>query len=281
MEQNNIHYHPNNHAPVRFRLQIKEIGIQEYFSFKQFGSEKKALQAAVKRRDEILKIHNLRKSLSFRQIFTEDGFIKGLNYSTTMRRRYIQLSLYNKEEHQKRSQRITERKVTEENFDDVLKELIDMLLDTKKLTLDAQDRAKLKKVRMNYLREFHKLNDRLQEINRKDPPPDYRPGLPPKPDGIFFTEDNLLYGLKIGEEQARECLVFRVFCIGEGRSDRVMIRKITKSRFNDVFQECADFLANYQGYKLTKKDDAQFKKVRQKYRRQFNKLASALPYDFE
>ncbi len=270
----NIHYHPNNDVPVRFRLQIKEMDVQEYFSFKQFGSEDEALKAAMTRRDALLKIHNLRKNMGFRQIFKDDGFIRGITFTTTMRRRSIYLGLHVSTDG-KRAKRIKERTVNAENLDTLFYEFLDDLLVLKNITLDAADKALIKKIRMNYIREYHRLKDRLDEINRKNPIPKAIKGIE-KPSSIF-SEDNRISGLKLNTLKHRQVIILRVWARKDGKVKRVTDRQVNAKNFNATFKILVELIADMHKFKLTDQDHLQIKKIQQKYKREYNRLLKALP----
>ena len=137
---------------------MKELGIQEYYSFRKFGSEEKAMKAAIERRDSLLKIHKLRNQLGFRQVFRDDGFVKGLRLHVNKQRNTVVMGLYLLEEG-KREKWIKERFVNEGNVDDVFFELLAELFELKSFDIEPEDKLLIKKVRMNYLREFHRLHD--------------------------------------------------------------------------------------------------------------------------
>lgn len=73
--------HPTAQNPVRYRVQDKIFGVQEYFSASKFGSLGKAKIAAEKRQAELDQkraIRSRRLDLDINKIFHGDGSVVGL-----------------------------------------------------------------------------------------------------------------------------------------------------------------------------------------------------------
>ncbi|MFT6985909.1 MAG: hypothetical protein ACJAT7_001729 [Psychromonas sp.] len=73
--------HPTAKNPVRYRVQDKIFGVQEYFSASKFGGLGKAKIAAEKRQAELDRkraIRNRRLDLDINKIFYGDGAVVGL-----------------------------------------------------------------------------------------------------------------------------------------------------------------------------------------------------------
>lgn len=80
--------HPTAKKPVRYRVQDKIFGVQEYFSASKFGGLAKAKIAAEKRQAELDKKRSIRRrrlDLDINKLFYGDGSVIGL--SRTLKRR--------------------------------------------------------------------------------------------------------------------------------------------------------------------------------------------------
>ena len=91
--------HPNKKDPERYRVLVKALGVNEYFSFTKYGI-KEAKRLAYERNAELEKKLHARKlmaNLGINQLFSPDGGIKGLKRrwrERTGRKSYECLSLY-------------------------------------------------------------------------------------------------------------------------------------------------------------------------------------------
>ena len=270
MDLSNIHLHPNRQHPVRFRLQLRELGIQEYFSFDDAKSKKEALNSAVTRRDELLKIHRLRQSLGFKQLFSEKGLIKGLRLSVKVSKASLVLSLYN-QQIGKREKFIKERVVTPENFDDAFFELLEDLIQLKGLTLDHQDKKLIKKIRMKYIRLCNELHETRIIPIKKEPSIKKYLEMP----SLFSTDQKYVNGLRVTDKKKRGKSSFALrIKLGKGQV-KEYVRFITKANFNSLFEEMVDLVAEHHDLTISDADQAALTKIKQRYRREFNKLEKA------
>lgn len=270
MDLSNIHLHPNRQHPVRFRLQLRELGIQEYFSFDDAKSKKEALNSAVTRRDELLKIHRLRQSLGFKQLFSEKGLIKGLRFHVSNPQASLLLSLYNQKPGERETY-IKQRVVTPENIDEVFFELLDDLIQLKKLNLDAQDKKLIKKIRMKYIRLCNELYEtRILPIKKVSSTEIF-----PEPPSLFSADQKYVSGLRVTDKKKRGKSSFALrIKLGKGQV-KEYVRFITKANFNSLFEEMVDLAVEH--HDLTISDAAQehLTKIKHRYRREFNKLKKA------
>lgn len=81
--------HPNSEAPTCWRLQIKALKVQEYFSFAKYGNRERARKAMLLREAQLmksLKARQLRAALPLNQMFDELGQLRGLCLCNTTRR---------------------------------------------------------------------------------------------------------------------------------------------------------------------------------------------------
>lgn len=107
--------HPNKNNPLRYRVQVKALGINEYFSISALG-EKKAKLLACERDAELqrqLNIRRMESELAINKLFAPDGSVKGLRRTWRERKNrqsYECFSLY-----AKRKQ--TEIVLKEDNFE--------------------------------------------------------------------------------------------------------------------------------------------------------------------
>lgn len=75
--------HPSKDNPTSWRLEYKSLSVQEYFSFKKFGSESKAKKAMLIRDKELAKrkrAAELRTELDINLVFDDYGNVKGLGF---------------------------------------------------------------------------------------------------------------------------------------------------------------------------------------------------------
>lgn len=75
--------HPSTKNPTCWRLEYKSLGVQEYFSFKRFGSQAKAKKAMLIRDKELAKrkrAAELRTELDINLMFDDYGNVKGLGF---------------------------------------------------------------------------------------------------------------------------------------------------------------------------------------------------------
>ena len=270
MDLSNIHLHPNRQNPVRFRLQLRELGIQEYFSFSDAKSKKVALKSAVTRRDQLLKIHRLRQSLGFKQLFSEKGLIKGLRLHVNIPEASLILSLYN-QKHGERETYVKQRAVTPDNIDDAFFELLDDLIQLKKLHLDAQDKKLIKKVRMQYVRLCNELYEARILPIKKEP----SKKTASEPPALLSADQKYVNGLRVTDKKKRGKSSFALR-IKLGKSQvKEYVRFITKANFNTLFEEMVSLAAAHHDLTISDADQEHLIKIKQRYRREFNKLEKA------
>lgn len=269
MSVSNIYLHPNQENPARVRLQLRELGIQEYFGFKAYGGKAKAIKAARARRDELVKLTKLRKSLGFRQLFSDNGMIKGIRLHAQKTRGYLVCSLVHLELG-KPEKLIRERTVTPDNIDEVFHAFLEELLSLKRLTLDPQDKRLIKKARMHYVQACHSLYEehvlpqkRLNEESLLDTTP-----LP-------FTRDNWICGLRVTDGKTPGRVSFLLRLRFEDNSLKEFSRTLSKKNFNDKFDEMVALVLHHHNLDVDSAEQHLLTKVRQKYRRKFNQLAKA------
>ena len=72
--------HPNRTCPKRLRVYDKELGIQEYFSFAQYGEEKawKLANERQKTIDYRKHVRKLSRELAINKLFDEEGKVIGM-----------------------------------------------------------------------------------------------------------------------------------------------------------------------------------------------------------
>jgi hypothetical protein len=178
---------------------MRELGIQEYFPFKDTKSKKAALDMAVARRDELLKIHRLRQSLGFKQLFSDKGMIKGLRFNLDSPRASLSLILFDQQEG-RREKFIKQRVVKPDTIDDVFFALLDELIELKELTLDYQDKALIKKVRMTYVRLFNELYEtRILPVKKKTSV--QISAIPSEPPSLFADDQKYIKGLRVTDKK--------------------------------------------------------------------------------
>lgn len=96
--------HPNKENPLRYRVQVKSLGVNEYFSFAKYGVAK-AERLAYERNEELekkLKARQLTADLGINKLFAQDGSVKGLRRKwreRVDRKSYECLSLCAKKKH--------------------------------------------------------------------------------------------------------------------------------------------------------------------------------------
>lgn len=158
-----IYPHPTMSNCERIRLQIAKLGLQLYFSPKDHGGLEGAFNAAIEKRDEVLRLYTLRSELSYKRIFKDDGSIHGIRFSLLKKKNRIMMSLHVPVKGS-REKRICERVVNLTNFDDVFYSIVDRLLNELNVVLDPKDKNKIKKVRMHYLNRLHELEQIRLEL---------------------------------------------------------------------------------------------------------------------
>lgn len=140
--------HPNKNNPLRYRVQVKALGINEYFSISQHGA-KKAKQLASERDEELkrrLEIRRMEADLAINKLFAPDGSVKGLRRkwsARTNRKSYECFSLY-----AKRKQ--TELIITDDNFEEVYEAAQKWLLEKHDLDSTYEIRQMFKKAKRLY-----------------------------------------------------------------------------------------------------------------------------------
>lgn len=163
VKNHNIYLYPNNKQAKYYRLQIKSIRLQEYFSFNEYGNAKNALKAAIERRDFLFKMIHLREQLGYRKIFKQNNKLLGLNLYRSKRSRavYMTLSIPDKTGKLKR---FCERRLTVDNFEIIYQQLCSILLLENKVDLDFEDKKKLKStVRLSYYYDFKALDETFDQ----------------------------------------------------------------------------------------------------------------------
>ncbi|MFT6906453.1 MAG: hypothetical protein ACJAS1_003120 [Oleiphilaceae bacterium] len=148
--------HPNKVNPLRYRVQIKALGVNEYFSIVKHGS-KKAERLAYERDAELKKILNVRRmqaDLSINKLFAQDGSVKGLNRiwrERTNRKSYECFSLYaNKSQ--------TELVVREDNFEAAYEVAQEWLLKKYRLSSTYEIKKMFKKAKKFYWNSVTPVN---------------------------------------------------------------------------------------------------------------------------
>lgn len=140
--------HPNKINPLRYRVQVKALGINEYYSFAKYGV-KKAKQLACERDAELKKqltARRMQEDLAINKLFTPEGGVKGLRRkwsARTNRKSYECFSLYAKHKQ-------TEIVLTEDNFEEAYKAAQIWLLDKHKLSSNYEIRQMFKKAKRLY-----------------------------------------------------------------------------------------------------------------------------------
>jgi hypothetical protein len=110
-----VMFHPNKNKPLRFRVQVKALGVNEYFSIAKLGY-KKAERLAYERDAQLDKQLNVRRmaaDLAINKLFTPSGSVKGLQRTWRVRvgrKSYECFSLYAKKKQ-------TEIVIRDDNFD--------------------------------------------------------------------------------------------------------------------------------------------------------------------
>jgi hypothetical protein len=148
--------HPNKVNPLRYRVQIKALGVNEYFSIVKHGS-KKAERLAYERDAELKKILNVRRmqaDLSINKLFAQDGSVKGLNRIWRERKNtksYECFSLYaNKSQ--------TELVVREDNFEAAYEVAQEWLLKKYRLSSTYEIKKMFKKAKKFYWNSVTPVN---------------------------------------------------------------------------------------------------------------------------
>jgi hypothetical protein len=140
--------HPNKANPLRYRVQIKALGVNEYFSIVKHGY-KKAERLAYERDAELKKMLNIRRmqaDLAINKLFAQDGSVKGLNRiwrERTNRKSYECFSLYaNKSQ--------TEIVVREDNYEAAYEAAQEWLLKKYRLSSNYEIKKMFKKAKKLY-----------------------------------------------------------------------------------------------------------------------------------
>tara|TARA_R110001592_G_scaffold43362_1_gene140525 strand:+ start:4722 stop:5180 length:459 start_codon:yes stop_codon:yes gene_type:complete len=140
--------HPNKLKPLRYRVQVKALGINEYFSITQFGA-KKAKLLAYERDAELKKQLNIRRmeaDLTINKLFASDGSIKGLRRKwseRSKRKSYECLSLYAKGKQ-------TEIVLKDDNFEAAYEAAQQWLLNKYDVSSNYEIRHLFKKAKRHY-----------------------------------------------------------------------------------------------------------------------------------
>jgi hypothetical protein len=161
-----LYLHPNQENPTSVRLQIRPLGIQQYFPFKTFG-KRKAWQLAKETRDlymDKLRIVNMRHELGFNKLFSKDGHLINLKMHKRNKKgkRYI-IMLAQVSEHAKITFR-KEKNLTPDHFDEAFEVLTQMIFDYHGITPDHEIKRQMKKTRMIYVREFNEYWENFMVI---------------------------------------------------------------------------------------------------------------------
>ncbi len=140
--------HPNKNNPLRYRVQVKALGINEYFSITRLGA-KKAKQLACERDAELKKQLNIRRmeaDLAINKLFAPDGSVKGLRRTWRERKNrpsYECFSLYAKAKQ-------TEIVLKEDNFEAAYEAAQKWLLNRHDITSNYEIRYLFKKAKRLY-----------------------------------------------------------------------------------------------------------------------------------
>lgn len=140
--------HPNKNNPLRYRVQVKALGVNEYFSISRLGA-KKARLLAHERDAELmrrLEIRRMEADLAINKLFAPDGSVKGLRRiwsARTNRKSYECFALY-----AKRKQ--TELIIKDDNFEEVYEAAQQWLLEKHGLDSTYEIRKMFKKAKRLY-----------------------------------------------------------------------------------------------------------------------------------
>jgi len=140
--------HPNKENPLRYRVQIKKLGINEYFSFAKYGIEH-AQRLAHERQSElekVLKARSLSEELGVNRLFATDGRVKGLRRKgreRVGRKSYECFSLTANKKH-------TEFVIKDGNFDSAYEMAQNWLLQNHDIESTYEIRRMFQAARRNY-----------------------------------------------------------------------------------------------------------------------------------